>query len=81
MKLARQYGFERIFTCLLSVDGDKEKIIADFKASIAYAKELGMEVICDISPRIFQALEISYDDLSFFHDLGRWDTFRSWLYW
>ena len=30
MKLAGSYGFQRVFTCLLSVDEDREKIIADF---------------------------------------------------
>ncbi|MFD1388770.1 DUF871 domain-containing protein [Oceanobacillus oncorhynchi subsp. oncorhynchi] len=70
IQTASKYGFERIFTCLLSVEGDKEKIIADFKKTISFAKEKEMEVICDISPRIFDALNISYQDLSFFADLG-----------
>ena len=30
IELAAKYGFSRIFTCLLSVEGDKEKIINDF---------------------------------------------------
>ncbi|HEY4602033.1 MAG TPA: MupG family TIM beta-alpha barrel fold protein [Cerasibacillus sp.] len=67
---AHDYGFKRIFTCLLSVDGDKEKILHEFKQTTRFAKDLNMEVICDISPRILNALNISYDDLSFFHELG-----------
>ncbi|RLQ96588.1 DUF871 domain-containing protein [Falsibacillus albus] len=70
ISLANQYGFKRVFTCLLSVDGEKEKVISNFKKTIAHANELGMEVIADISPRVFKELEISYDDLSFFADLG-----------
>lgn len=70
IKLASKYGFTRIFTCLLSVDGDKEKIINDFKESIAYANSLGFKVIADVSPRIFNELNISYSDLSFFKDLN-----------
>ncbi|RDI41397.1 DUF871 domain-containing protein [Falsibacillus pallidus] len=68
--LARKYDFERVFTCLLSVDGEKERILSDFKKTIAYATELGMEVIADISPRVFKELGVSYDDLSLFADLG-----------
>ncbi|RBN36551.1 DUF871 domain-containing protein, partial [Priestia megaterium] len=68
--LAHKYGFKKIFTCLLSVEGDKETIIREFKESIQFANELGMEVMVDITPRIFNKLGISYDDLSFFGDLG-----------
>ncbi|MEH7569576.1 MupG family TIM beta-alpha barrel fold protein, partial [Priestia megaterium] len=32
--LAHKYGFKKIFTCLLSVEGDKETIIREFKESI-----------------------------------------------
>lgn len=70
LKLAHKYGFTRIFTCLLSVDGDKEKIVNDFKEIINEANKLGMEVIADVSPRVFGELGISYKDLSFFNDLN-----------
>lgn len=70
IKLAYQYGFTRIFTCLLSVEGNKEEIMAEFKETIDYANELGMKVIVDIAPSVFEKLGISYKDLSFFHDLG-----------
>ncbi|MCL1948787.1 MAG: DUF871 domain-containing protein [Turicibacter sp.] len=68
--LAHKHGFKRIFTCLLSVEGDKEAILKEFKESISYANELGMEVLVDISPRVFSALGISYNDLSFFKEMG-----------
>lgn len=68
--LAHKYGFRRVFTCLLSVDGDKAKIMAEFKETIRFANERGMQVIVDIAPRVFGALGISYQDLSFFHELG-----------
>lgn len=69
IELASKYGFTRIFTCLLSVDGDKEKIIQNFKETIAYANSLGFKVIADVSPKIFKELNISYSDLSFFKNL------------
>lgn len=68
--LAQKYGFKKIFTCLLSVEGDKEKIIKEFKEIIEFANQLDMEVMVDISPRVFGDLGISYADLSFFSDLG-----------
>ena len=35
-----------------------------------YANQLGMEVMVDINPGLFDQLEISYDDLSFFDEMG-----------
>ncbi|MGG3940317.1 MupG family TIM beta-alpha barrel fold protein [Peribacillus psychrosaccharolyticus] len=68
--LAHKYGFKKIFTCLLSVEGDKNKIMREFKETISYANQLDMEVMVDIAPRVFGVLGISYNDLSFFADLG-----------
>lgn len=68
--LAAKYGFKRVFTCLLSVDGDKEKIVEEFKTTIAHANKYGMEVIADVSPRVFGELGISYNDLTFFKEIG-----------
>lgn len=70
IKLGAKYGFTRIFTCLLSIEGDKEKIIKNFKETIEYANSFGFEVIADVSPRIFTELQISYNDLSFFKNLN-----------
>ncbi|MDR2833501.1 MAG: MupG family TIM beta-alpha barrel fold protein [Streptococcaceae bacterium] len=70
LDLAHQYGYTRVFTSLLEIKGEKERVINNFKKVVDYANILGMEVMVDISPRLFTELEISYDDLSFFHDLG-----------
>ncbi|MCL1990732.1 MAG: MupG family TIM beta-alpha barrel fold protein [Defluviitaleaceae bacterium] len=70
LDLAHQYGFKRVFTSLLQIEGDKEEVLRDFKKVVNYATELGMEVMVDIAPNLFTQLEISYDDLSFFHELG-----------
>lgn len=71
LKMASKYNVTRVFTCLLSIEDDeKEKIVSDFKETISYAKELGMKVIADVSPKVFGSLGISYNDLSFFGDLG-----------
>ncbi|MBO8165148.1 MAG: DUF871 domain-containing protein [Brevibacillus sp.] len=68
--LAHSHGFTRVFTCLLSVEGDAESILADFREIIEYANQRDMQVIVDIAPRVFAKLGISYNDLSFFHKLG-----------
>ncbi|MGA9173995.1 MAG: DUF871 domain-containing protein [Thermoactinomyces sp.] len=70
LKLAHKYGFQRVFTCLLSVKGNREEILTNFKETVAYANQLGMQVVVDIAPRVFQALNISSEDLSFFYELG-----------
>ncbi|MEG0275950.1 MAG: MupG family TIM beta-alpha barrel fold protein [Coprobacillus sp.] len=68
--LASQYGFTRVFTCLLSVNKPKEEVIIEFKETIEYAKSLGYEVILDVAPSVFEQLGISYDNLDFFHQMG-----------
>lgn len=70
IELAAKYGFSRIFTCLLSAEGDKEKIKQDFKDMILHAKKYNFEVIADVVPNIFHEFGISYGDLSFFHEMG-----------
>ena len=67
---AHKYGFSKIFTCLLSVDKPIDIIKKEFTEIIDFADGLGMEVILDISPAVFDKLNISYNDLSFFKELG-----------
>lgn len=68
--LAGKYNFKRVFTCLLSVEGDKDRIMKEFKEIITHANNYDMEVIADISPKVFKDLNISYQDLSDFKELG-----------
>ncbi len=70
LDLAHKYGFKRVFTSLLQITDDKEKVFAEFKKVVDYANSLEMEVMVDINPSLFEQLEISYDDLSFFHEMG-----------
>ena len=65
---AYENGFSRIFSCLLSINDTKENIINKFKSINEYAHEKGFEVILDVSPRVFNELEIGYKDLTFFKD-------------
>lgn len=70
LKLASECGFSRIFMSMMEVTGGKEVVVNKFKELILYAKELGYETILDVAPNIFAELDISYDDLSFFNELG-----------
>jgi hypothetical protein len=70
IKLAAKYGFKRIFTCLLSVDEEIDQAIREFKIITACAKQCGMEVVADVAPTIFTKFGVSYQNLSFFKDLG-----------
>ncbi|WP_125703239.1 DUF871 domain-containing protein [Lacticaseibacillus daqingensis] len=72
LDLAATYGFKRVFTSLLEIKGDKDAVVASFKRVITHANALGMEVMVDINPALFDQLGVTYDDLSFFHDLGAW---------
>lgn len=70
LKKAADLGFTRIFMSMLEVTEGKEKVSQKFKQLIEYGNELGFETILDIAPSIFDELAISYDDLSFFAELG-----------
>ncbi|TDT46040.1 DUF871 domain-containing protein [Fonticella tunisiensis] len=71
IKLASRYGFKRIFTCLISVENeDMDKVVKEFKEMVAFANNLGMEVIADVAPEVFQKFGLSFNDLGFFKDLG-----------
>ena len=69
--LAGKYGFERIFTCLISVaDRDIDDVINEFKTMLTAAKEENMEVIADIDSSVFKSLNTTIYDLKVFKDMG-----------
>lgn len=70
ISLAAKYNYGRIFTCLLSVKKSKEDILEEYQVIISHARSFDMEVILDISPRVFNELGLSYDDLSYFAQTG-----------
>ena len=67
---ASECGFSRIFSCLISVSGEKEEIKKNFREINLYGKSKGFEIILDVNPKVFKELGISYDDLSFFKEAG-----------
>ncbi|MGC6767382.1 DUF871 domain-containing protein [Enterococcus sp. LJL51] len=70
LKKAAECGFTRIFMSMLEVTEGKDVVTKKFKELIHYAKGLGFETILDVVPALFDQLDISYDDLSYFHELG-----------
>lgn len=68
--LAAQYGFTRVFTCLISIGGDSGSTFRKFKEVVKYASLKGMKVIADVDPSVFAELEISYNELEFFEKMG-----------
>lgn len=70
LTLAQKYGFKRIFMSILEVSKGAEAVQAKFKDLISFAKKLGYETILDVAPAVFDQLNISYNDLTFFHELG-----------
>ena len=61
---------DSIFSCLLSVNESADKIKSDFSIINQYAHEKGFESFVDVSPKVFDKLNISYQDLTFFKEIG-----------
>lgn len=71
LTLAHSYGYQKVFMSMLQIDIlDPKKSIRRLKESMAFANELGMQVMLDIHPMVFDFIKKKEDDLSYFHDLG-----------
>ncbi len=70
MKLAGKYGFQRVFTCLLSVEESREKIVDEFTEFCKVAHESGLIVSVDTNPQVFERLGAAPMDLSVFAQMG-----------
>ncbi|SDK10266.1 DUF871 domain-containing protein [Natronincola ferrireducens] len=68
LSLAAKYGFSRVFLNFLTVEN--EEILERFKDIVNYARELNMEIIADVAPKVFKDLNIDYKDLKIFSDIG-----------
>ena len=62
IELAHKYGFTRIFTCLISLDSESER--QKMKDVNKFAADLGIEVIADVAPEVFEDLGIDYTGIS-----------------
>lgn len=69
LEIAAKYNFKRVFSCLLSAQKNKEELIKDFSEINDFAHKLGMYVILDVNPRVFDKFNATYDNLEFFKNL------------
>jgi len=67
---AHELGFTRVFTSLLELTEDDDEVVENFKNVVKYASNKGMEVVVDINPKIFKFIGVSFDDLTFFNEIG-----------
>lgn len=67
LQKASAHGFTRIFTCLISLEGENFNA---FKDLCRHAHALNMTVIADVDPNVFKNFNLEPSDLKFFHDLG-----------
>jgi hypothetical protein len=67
--LASSLGYTRIFTCLISLSEEGGEL-EDFKRIVRHAKDKNMQVISDVDPSVFTTFGITWQDLSFFSEMG-----------
>ncbi len=70
MEMAGSYGFQRVFTCLLSVKESREEMIKEFTEFCKKAHENGLTVSVDTNPEVFKKLGATPLDLSVFAQMG-----------
>lgn len=74
LQQAADLGYTRIFTSMLEVADQPDETVQAFKAIIAFGNQLGMRTSIDVNPKLFTALNLSYEDMGFFADLGVWSV-------
>ena len=81
LRLARQYGFTRLFTSLHIPEADEEILLEEFHALVGEAVNLGFQITADISPKAFTLLQAGLDHLESLRRLGlTGPSLGLWLY-
>lgn len=62
IKLAHANGFDRIFTCLMSLKNDEER--EKLQQLNQFAHTLGFEIYADVAPAVLEELGISFREIS-----------------
>lgn len=71
INLASKYGFEIVFTTLISINNSNfDKYYNDFISLVKYSNDIGMKVIADVEPEILKKLNISYTNLTKLSKIG-----------
>ena len=58
VQLAHDNGFDRIFTCLMSLKQDEER--QKLQQINEFAQRLGFDISADIAPGVFEDLGLTY---------------------
>lgn len=66
IQLAHDNGFDRIFTCLMSIKNEEEQKKLESITKFAY--DLGFDISADIAPNVFDELDLTYRDIAFFKE-------------
>ncbi|QFF98072.1 DUF871 domain-containing protein [Psychrobacillus glaciei] len=74
IQLAYDNGFDRIFTCLLSIKNDLER--KKLQEINQFAQQLGCEITADIAPEVFEALSLTFRDIGYFKEHYCLDALR-----
>lgn len=70
LERASSKGFKRIFTSMQRPGSDPSRVSAEMPIVARKVKELGMEIVTDISPRALTIFKATLEDLSPFRDAG-----------
>jgi len=70
LKLARRYGYTRLFTSLHIPEANTTVLVSEFRQFAAYAVNLGYSITADISPRTCELLGATLPDCSALKKLG-----------
>ena len=56
LDLAHKYGYKRVLPVYCRSTTTKKKVLSEFKEVVDYANSLGMEVMVDINPALFESV-------------------------
>ncbi|NFK80283.1 DUF871 domain-containing protein [Clostridium botulinum] len=70
IKIAKNNGYDRIFTSLHIPEANYNVIVEEFKLALDMAKKMNMKIIADISPKGFEYLQIKDMDLNKIKNIG-----------
>ncbi|MGG5460544.1 MupG family TIM beta-alpha barrel fold protein [Clostridium sp. B9] len=70
LRLARSFGYERIFTSLHIPEANYDILKQEINEFLVEAKKLNMDVVCDVSPKTFEFLGLNNMDLLSLIDIG-----------
>ncbi|NFM77637.1 DUF871 domain-containing protein [Clostridium botulinum] len=70
IKIAKNNGYDRIFTSLHIPEANYSVIVEEFKLVLDMAKKMNMKIIADISPKGFEYLQIKDMDLNKIKSIG-----------